>query len=250
MSEPARRQRVRVATEQEIREHTRAVLVTRGRDGLTLRAIAAELGMTAPALYRYYGSREDLLRAVASDICTELAGELAAASAAAVGELEPADDRRVSIAAVFAACRAFRRWALAHPAEFVLAFASTDQACPSDCAAGCRCGHAQFARAFLGVGVRLLAEHGIRLPADEELPPELVAALTPYRRTVLDTVAEAGIAVTDEVVTVGAVHFFLQAWARLYGHVALEVLGQFRFALDDAEPLFESMLADLAGHLS
>ena len=39
----------------------RAVLVAEGADGLSLRAIAREMGMTAPALYRYFPSREDLV---------------------------------------------------------------------------------------------------------------------------------------------------------------------------------------------
>jgi AcrR family transcriptional regulator len=235
MRDLARRQRLRAATEQEIREHTRSVLVERGREGLTLRAIAGELGMTAPALYRYFGSREELLRAVSSDICAELAAELHAAAS-------PEED---GLSAVLAACRAFRRWALAHPREFGLVFGTSELGCPEEHAADCECGHAQFARAFLTVAARLILGNGLRTPSDDELPPDLVRGLTAYRHAVLDTFTATGLAVPTELVSVGAVYVFLQTWSRLYGQVALEVFGQLKFALDDAEPLFEAMLTDL-----
>ena len=59
----SRRDRVRAATIEEIKETARRLLVTKGPEAVSLRAIAREMGMTAPALYRYFGSREDLLRA-------------------------------------------------------------------------------------------------------------------------------------------------------------------------------------------
>ena len=43
---------------------------------MTLRAIAREIGMTAPGLYRYFGSHEDLLRHVVGDIFTELGADI------------------------------------------------------------------------------------------------------------------------------------------------------------------------------
>ena len=40
---------------------------------------------------------------------------------------------------------------------------------------------------------------------------------------------------------------FLRCWVRLYGMVSLEVFGHLHFALDDAAPMFEITLAELAG---
>ena len=74
MSEPAtaealtRRDRVRAATIEEIKQTARRLLVTRGPDAVSLRAIAREMGMTAPGLYRYFDSREVLIRAVVADV--------------------------------------------------------------------------------------------------------------------------------------------------------------------------------------
>ena len=69
---PSRRDRVRAATSQEIVQTARRLLVQEGPDAVSLRAIAREMGMTAPALYRYFDSHEELLRHVVADIFTEL----------------------------------------------------------------------------------------------------------------------------------------------------------------------------------
>ena len=51
---------------------------TQGVDGLALRAVAREMGMTAPALYRYFSSREDLVENVVADLYDELCAVLEA----------------------------------------------------------------------------------------------------------------------------------------------------------------------------
>jgi hypothetical protein len=40
-------------------------------------------------------------------------------------------------------------------------------------------------------------------------------------------------------------HVFLACWIRLYGLVCMEIFGHLRFALHDAEPMFESELRGL-----
>ena len=98
-----RRERARVETVREIKQTARQVLVEHGPEGLALRAVAREMGMTAPALYRYFDSREDLIENVVADLYDELTAELERACAAA----EPATVG----AQLLAASRAFRLWA-------------------------------------------------------------------------------------------------------------------------------------------
>ncbi len=43
----------------------------------------------------------------------------------------------------------------------------------------------------------------------------------------------------------GVTYVFLHCWMRLYGMVAMEIFGHLRFALDDAEPMFEAELREL-----
>src|ERR671921_473258 len=68
----SRRDRVRAETFREIKQTARRVLVDQGVDGLALRAVAREMGLTAPALYRYFASREDLVEHVVADLYDEL----------------------------------------------------------------------------------------------------------------------------------------------------------------------------------
>ena len=60
---PSRRERVRAATVDEIKAVALRLLVEEGPEAMTLRAIAREMGMTAPGLYRYFPSHEDLHKA-------------------------------------------------------------------------------------------------------------------------------------------------------------------------------------------
>ena len=43
----------------------------------------------------------------------------------------------------------------------------------------------------------------------------------------------------------GVMYVFLSCWIRLYGMVCMEVFGHLRFALDDAQPMFEAELRAL-----
>ena len=105
----SRRDRVRAATTGEIKETARRILVAEGPEAVSLRAIAREMGMTAPALYRYFGSREDLIRHVVGDIFSEIAADIRAAAIAAAEE-----SGGDVTAKLIAACREFRHWALTH----------------------------------------------------------------------------------------------------------------------------------------
>ena len=241
MTEATRRERLRAETERDIRRQARALLVEHGRDAVTLRAIARELGITAPALYRYYDSREDLLLKLADDICTDLAREL---DADLLGL--PEDD---VAAQVYAVCRGFRRWALGHPQEFALVFASADAEIGScEAAAAGRVGD-QFGRVFLRVAGKLIAAHPPTPGPDEDVPVELHADLAAFRQVLVTTVHEQGVEVDEGVLTLGAVHRITRSWVRLYGHVALEVFGRFPFAVTNPEPMFDAMLADLLGDM-
>ncbi len=74
-----RRERVRAATIDEIKEIARRHIAEKGAAALSLRAIAREMGMTSPALYRYFASRDDLVTALIVDAYNSLADALEAA---------------------------------------------------------------------------------------------------------------------------------------------------------------------------
>jgi AcrR family transcriptional regulator len=76
MPPATRRERVRAATVAEIKQVARRLLVNEGPQNVTLRAIAREMGMTAPGLYRYFPSYDHLLAELVVDIYRELTDAL------------------------------------------------------------------------------------------------------------------------------------------------------------------------------
>ncbi|HEX3786242.1 MAG TPA: TetR/AcrR family transcriptional regulator [Pseudonocardiaceae bacterium] len=235
-----RGERTREETDQQIRSVARDLLVTRGRAAVTLRAIAREMGITAPALYRYYDSFDDLLQRVCEDICLDLAAELAADLTALPETDTPGR--------VFAVCRGFRSWAVRHPREFTLVFASP--AGPSepigpDCV-GAGGNVDPFGRIFLTVAGQVLVTRDLVVPADDEVPAALHADLQAFRSGMFDTLRATGLPLPEQVFSLGVAYSMLRFWVRLYGQVALEVFGRFPFQVSDPEALFEAMLSEMA----
>jgi len=230
----SRRDRVRAATAQEIKQTARRLLVDQGTEAVTLRAIAREIGMTAPALYRYFGSHEELLRSVVGDIFTELADDLYAAIREVSARGGTVVDKLV------AACREFRQWGLTHKPEFGLVFGTPIAGIEIDHDDFTEeCGR-RFGGTFLALFLELWQRAPFPVPAEDEIDPVLLTQLLHYRSVIGNDIP--GIA----AMPAGAMLTFLRCWVRLYGAVALEILGHMRFALEDSSPMFELTLIELA----
>ncbi|HWG61763.1 MAG TPA: TetR/AcrR family transcriptional regulator [Streptosporangiaceae bacterium] len=228
----SRRDRMRAETTSEIKATARRILVEKGLTEVTLRAIAREMGMTAPALYRYFDSHEDLLEHVIGDIFKEIGADIGAAINAA-GAGGPGDTSLMTRKMV-AACREFRRWGLDHQAEFGLLFGSplpTMDAIHDDVVSECA---AQFSGVFFALFFDLWSRHPFSVPADDEIDPHLLPQLAAFR---------AGLGAN---MPLGGILTFLRCWVRLYGMVSLEVFGHLRFAVADPAPMFEITLSELA----
>ncbi|MFG1792129.1 TetR/AcrR family transcriptional regulator [Nocardia sp. NPDC049149] len=232
MSNPKPRGRSPVVTDAEIRRVARTLLVEHGPDAVSLRAIARALGITAPALYRYYGSLDDLLERLRLDVCADLAAELSAEIATLP------DDGVVQF---FAICQGFRRWALAHTREFTLVFASPG----SGEARALRRFDEPFGRIFLAAAGRLLANYDIVTPRTDVIPPELREDLVHFQTELLASLSESGQKFPAEKLDLGVTYLMIQMWARLYGHVTLEVFGNYPIPLSNPEVLFDATLAEL-----
>ena len=113
---PTRRERQRAATQAEIDATARALLDREGPAGVTVAAVAREMDMTAPALYRYVASRADLLTRLITAGYDEVADRLARARDSA-----PVDDPGARTVAV---ATAWREWCLAETSMFALLYGS------------------------------------------------------------------------------------------------------------------------------
>src|ERR1035437_9190275 len=112
---PSRRERLRTEALAEIREHGYAQIAEGGPTALSLNGIAKAMGMSGPALYRYFASRDELLVTLVTESYEDLAGTLGEAARRARGG-EPQERLR-------AALDACRQWALAQPHRYRLVFA-------------------------------------------------------------------------------------------------------------------------------
>jgi AcrR family transcriptional regulator len=230
----SRRERVRAATATEIKQTARKLLVESGSEAVTLRAIAREIGMTAPALYRYFGSHEELVRNVVGDIFHELSVDLSIAIAAASHSGGGLADKLV------AACREFRSWGLAHKAEFGLVFGTPLAGIDMDHDDFTEeCGR-RFGGTFLALFLELWQRSPFPVPADGDIDPALLRQLEHYRGVLGADIPGV------TAMPLGGMLVFLRCWVRLYGAVSLEIFGHLKFALDDAGPMFELTLSELA----
>jgi AcrR family transcriptional regulator len=109
-----RRERLRTQTLGEIKQHALAQVADGGVAALSLNAIARAMGMSGPAIYRYFGSRDELLAALITDGYGELARTVQAAATAAA--------RRTPARRLAAVADAYRAWARANPYRYELLF--------------------------------------------------------------------------------------------------------------------------------
>lgn len=230
-----RRERMRAAMIDEITATARRLLVERGPEAASLRAIARQMGMTAPGLYRYFGSREELLRHVIAQIFGELSGDIhRAIDEIAADKHGGAATRTVMTLKMIAACREFRRWALTHKDEFGLVFGvplSGPDDGRFDIAEQCAL---EFAATFYALFLELWRQSPFPVPGPSVIDPGLLSQLGRFRRSLCTDAPE------------GAVLTFLRCWVLLYSAVAMEIFGHLGFALDDPAPMFELTLTDLA----
>jgi AcrR family transcriptional regulator len=235
------RERARAELTREIKEEARRQLAATGADGLSLRAVARELGMVSSALYRYYPSRDDLLTALIID-AYNAAGEAAERGAAGTVFAEdtvPARERWIG------ACRAVRDWARSNPHEYALIYGSP---VPGYRAPEATIGPAaRVPLAFVGVVQGALAAGELTapkeaLPATGALAEQASALSAALSRSAGSPAGDHAFAAVPPDVLVRAVI----AWTQLFGMISFELFGQFVGSFEPADGLFAHAVAQLA----
>ncbi|WP_344891989.1 TetR/AcrR family transcriptional regulator [Nonomuraea antimicrobica] len=220
------RERVRAELTREITDIARRQLATEGAGGLSLRAVAREMGMVSSAIYRYFPSRDDLLTALIIDGYNAL-GE-------AVERAEAAQPREGFRRRWLAVCHAVRDWAAANPHEYALIYGSPVPGyhAPEDTIEA-------RSRDVIVMG-RIVSDAwraGAVIARDADLPPELESKA-------------ANLSALMPEVPEAIVWRALSAWTALYGWVSFEVFGQFNNVFEDRRPAYEHamrLMADTMG---
>ncbi|MBV8928129.1 MAG: TetR/AcrR family transcriptional regulator [Mycobacteriaceae bacterium] len=210
-----KRQDARERIEAQIIELGRRQLVTEGAAGLSLRAIARDLGMVSSAVYRYVANRDELLTLLLIDAYTELADIVDQARDAGGGTWR--DD-------LIAIAEAMRRWALEHPANWALLYGSPVP------------GYHAPAERTTGPGTRVIGAL-LSCVADGVAAGDVRTSDPSGHRTLADFDAirrEFGFPGDDAVLA----KCFL-AWAGIVGAISLEVFGGYGpDTISDPEALF------------
>ena len=219
---PTMRERYRAQVRDEVKQAALRQLAESGPAGLSISAIGKQLGVSGPALYRYFASRDELLTELVIDAYHDLAHALTDAARHAPG---PQPRARLEDIA-----RAYRSWALAQPHRYRLLFGPPLPGYDA---------HAQrlveAAQASMKVLLGALRELGDRTanPPAEPLAEPLASQLLALARTYGPGV-DAAIALRAIII-----------WSRLHGLVSLEIAGNFASMDIDPGHLFEAELVTL-----
>jgi len=221
------RARARAAVVDEIKSAARAQLAERGAAALSVRHVARELGMSSSGMYRYFASRDELLTALIIDAYDALG--------AAVEQAESAVDRADLFGRWWAAARAVRDWARAHPQEYGLVYGSPvpGYAAPQDTVVPA----ARVPLALAGIlRDAWAARTGTAPPATAPAPSGIDLALS--------TLVEPLIGLPQEVITNG-----VMAWVELFGFVSFELYGHLMGSVHDGDAFFRVMCERVAASI-
>ncbi|MDJ0315411.1 TetR/AcrR family transcriptional regulator [Arthrobacter sp. H35-D1] len=233
------RERARAQTMAEILSIGRAQLAEHGAAGLSMRAVARELGVVSSAVYRYVASRDELLTLLLVDGYNALGDTVDQAV-----DSVPSDDFSAQWRALG---RAVREWGLAEPARYGLLFGAP--------VPGYEAPAAQTTEPGTRVVLRLvrLIEDAYKAGVLDDQMPGQTPGQTPGRRpgqapaqapaaNFAAVREELALEVPDAVLARG-----ILVWTALFGAVNFEVFGQYGAAtFADPAALFELHLDSLA----
>lgn len=203
------RERYRAQVRAEVKERAWEQIATAGASALSLNAIARQMGMTGPALYRYFASRDDLITELIRDAYQSLAETFRTASA--------------SGADLAGLAHALRGWALEDPQRYLLIYGTPVPGyhAPEDIAG--------IASEIMGI----LLGACTALACDDPAAP-FATHLADHRHWTAGHSAPAA-----------ALHQALNFWTRLHGVLSLELAGHFTGMGFDPALLFAAEVNDL-----
>lgn len=194
-----------------------------GAASLSLRAIARELGITAPAIYNYYPSRDDLVTALIVDAFHSLA-EAQEASLAGLAQ----NRRAVRLSALGLA---YREWAVTYPQRYHLIFGTPipNYTAPEEVTLPA----AAKALVPLIQSIQDLASAG-------ELRTERLAEMSPKLKSMLRAWSEFAGGFGHDVL-----YLALVIWSRVHGLVMLEITHQIPSFFDNPEEVYRQEIKNL-----
>ncbi|MFF9025344.1 TetR/AcrR family transcriptional regulator [Streptomyces eurythermus] len=207
------RERYRAQLRAEIKERAWEQIAVAGAPGLSLNAIARQMGMSGPALYRYFAGRDELITELIRDAYRGLADTIrtAAASGADLAGLG----------------HALRAWALADPQRYFLVYGTPVPGyhAPDD--------------------ITAIASEIMDALLDAAQPTAGSATTATETARLESHLAEHREWASDHPASPAALRRALHFWTRLHGILSLELAGHFTGMGFDPAELYENELRNL-----
>jgi AcrR family transcriptional regulator len=206
----------------EIKQAAHKLMAEYGTAGLSIRAIAREMDITAPGIYHYFGSLDDIITALITDAFNALADTLEAARDA----LPEAD----TVGRLTAVLLAYRAWAIEHPIDFQLIYGSPIPGyhAPREVTVPA------VIRSFVVI-VGLVAQLYEKGLAD--MPPDYQAIPEAVRRRLGEIVERDQYPVSEAVLNIG-----ILGWTRLHGIIMLELFNHLPPVVGDVDAFYRAEL--------
>ena len=223
---PRQRQvEVNEATSSKIKATARQLMAAQGSAGLSLRAIARMMDLTAPALYHYFASLDELITALIVDAFTSHATYVRQARDCAANAGQPYSRQ------LFAATQAYRAWALENPQDFGLVYgnpipgyvAPTDTTTPAARSIGA---------VFLETLVAAAAAGDFAVPQGYRQIPPTVLAHYQQNFGMDDTTSQI-------------FHLMNYMWGMIHGLVSLEIYNHAAPVVGDTDAFFAQAMRQL-----
>lgn len=219
MTPRKRQEAVRRATIEDIKATARQLMAEKGIAGLSVRAIGRRMEISAPAIYYYFDSLDDLITALIADAYHGLADDLTT-RLGTLAALTPAEQ-------AYRLMLAYRAWALAHPVDFNLIYGSPipGYTAPEEVTM-------PAARRTFGLFVSVLARaEAIDALDDAHIPASVRESLEQVR------------AVEGYEAPLAALYFSVIGWTKLHGLIMLELFNHMAPLVTDVDALFRAEIA-------
>jgi AcrR family transcriptional regulator len=219
-----RREDVIEFTREKILEAARQIMAQQGSAALSLREIARSVEMTAPAIYYYFASLDDLITALVLEAFNAMADALETARDTVLAE------GGSPIQVLFAVCLAYRAWAVEHLTDFELIYGTPIPGYhapeASTSAAASRSGEV-FRQLILAV----LQSGDMRpIPPYDSVPP---AIQTHLRNTYSPDLDEAMML---------SIYLTAVGWTQLHGIIMLEVFEHVQSMVGNVEDFYRDQV--------
>jgi AcrR family transcriptional regulator len=208
----SRRERARAATIDEIKDTAQRLMHEHGTTEVRFSDIAREMGMTAPALYRYFADRDELLTALIVDAYDDLA--------TVVGKARDQVSIDDPSGRLYAVAQAYREWARNEPQRFslILGMPMPGYAAPEEgpTTEAARRAMVQLKSLFIDAAERNVLKPPLLRDVDES-----VRAFVENPHHVM----HAG----EQVLPAETFQALLHCWASMHGFTCLEAYGHLDF---------------------